>query len=70
MYINNIEGDYYVIPSSVHEAVIVRVSDIELETARGLHKDIGKEGNLNPEDYLSNQVYVYHLSTGRLEIAK
>ena len=64
------EDDYYVIPSSVHEAVIVRVSDIELETARGLHKDIGKEGNLNPEDYLSNQVYVYHLSTGRLEIAK
>lgn len=64
------EGDYYVIPSSVHEAVIVRVSDIELETARGLHRDIGKEGNLKPEDYLSNQVYVYRRSLGRLEIAK
>ncbi len=65
-----VKGDYYVVPSSVHEAVIVRVGDIGLEVAKGLLHDISNEENLEPGEYLSDQVYVYRLSAGRLEIAE
>lgn len=67
---NVVKEDYYVIPSSVHEAVIVRVNDIELSMAKNLLRDINNEGNLEPREYLSDQIYVYRLSDGRLEIAR
>lgn len=59
-----LESDYYIIPSSVHELIIVRSDDEEDEK---LLNDMISEVNntvVLPEDYLSDHAYFYKRGMG------
>ena len=58
-------GDFYVIPSSIHEVIVVSESIGEADRLKTMVKDINK--TLRETDVLSNNVYVYR--SGKLEAA-
>lgn len=65
------QGDYYILPSSIHELLIAR--DDGLVSAKIL-KEIVHEGNrtesvIKPEDVLSDNVYFYSRTEKSLKIA-
>lgn len=53
---------YYVLPSSVHEVIVVKKAD-DLEGLSGIVKDVNLN-EVSPEDYLSD--YVYEIKNGIL----
>ncbi|MBP5305289.1 MAG: hypothetical protein J6Z02_05515 [Lachnospiraceae bacterium] len=61
--------DLYLIPSSVHEILIVPVSS---NVAPDIVQDMIKEVNttcVNPEDFLSDTLYLYEKETGNVKVA-
>ena len=63
-----IGGDYYLLPSSIHEVIIVPV---DRDEARGMElsmlvRDINKE-KLSPDETLTDHAYRYHRATNWLE---
>jgi len=54
-----LEGDFYVLPSSVHEVIVVPMTDeISLEHLESMVKEVNAN-ELSPEDKLSDNVYAY-----------
>ena len=58
-------GDFYIIPSSIYEVILVNASMTSPEDLRAMISDVN-EGVLAPEDFLSNNAYYYD---GKLQIA-
>lgn len=60
-------GNYYIIPSSIHEVIVVRESEgIELEVLNGLVKEVNAK-EVEENEVLANSVYRYRKSVGKLE---
>lgn len=61
-------GDFYLLPSSIHEMFLIDVDGRDVE---GL-KDFVKFTNtilVPPDEFLSNNVYMYHQKTGEVRVA-
>lgn len=62
-------GDYYIIPSSIHEVIIVPESaGVDLECLEQMVHDVNMS-EVAPEDILSDRVFQFNAKTNRLEIA-
>lgn len=64
---------FYVLPSSVHEVILVADSKPKEETTRklrGMVMEINRSGIINMEDFLSDDVYYYDLNKRRLSVAE
>lgn len=64
-----IGGSYYILPSSVHELILLKDDNI---TSSAELKNIVKEVNeteVSPDDYLSDEVYHYDINTKKFEKA-
>lgn len=60
-------GDIYLIPSSIHEMLYISAdSGVDTDYVRGL---IAEANSLvvNPEDFLSDSLYIYKRDTGKLD---
>lgn len=61
-------GDFYIIPSSIHELIAVPVSAQGLEEMREMVK-AANDNQLAPEEILGYEVYRYNRETGEVEVA-
>ena len=62
--------DIYLIPSSMHELLIQPVSDtLKPKDLKEIIKD-ANEHVIDPEDYLSDSLYIYKLKTDTIEIVR
>lgn len=61
-------GDFYIIPSSIHELIAVPVSAQGLEELRQMVKAVN-DNQLAPEEILGYEVYRYNRETGEVEVA-
>lgn len=61
-------GDFYIIPSSIHELIAVPVSAQGLEELREMVK-ASNDNQLAPEEILGYEVYRYNRETGEVEVA-
>ena len=62
--------DIYLIPSSMHELLIQPVSDtLKPKDLKEIIKD-ANEHVIEPEDYLSDSLYIYKLETDTIEIVR
>lgn len=61
-------GDFYIIPSSIHELIAVPVSAQGLEELREMVKEVN-DNQLAPEEILGYEVYRYNRETGEVEVA-
>lgn len=60
--------DIYLIPSSIHEFLIQPVSNIlKPKDLKEIIKD-ANEHVIDPEDYLSDSLYIYKLETDTIEV--
>ncbi len=59
--------DIYVIPSSIHEAIVIPEPRIRAEILQQMIRE-ANETVLRPEDILSDSLYCYRLSSGQLEV--
>lgn len=65
-----INTDIYLIPSSMHELLIQPVSDtLKPEDLKEIIKD-ANEHVIDPEEYLSDSLYIYKLETDTIEIVR
>ena len=63
-----INTDIYLIPSSMHELIIQPVSDtLKPQDLKEIIKD-ANEHVIDPEDYLSDSLYIYKLETDTIEV--
>lgn len=63
-------GDFYILPSSVFEVMLVPVDNPLPEDSlyfRSMVREINRAQRL-PEEVLSDSVYLYHADTGKIEI--
>ena len=63
-------GDFYVLPSSIHEVIVL---SSQTTFSEGHMLDVIREANSkmsNGRDILSHSLYFYKKDTGRLEIAR
>lgn len=58
--------DVYIIPSSIHEVILIPDIQCSLETINDLIKDVNRR-QLDPVEILSDHAYVYRLETGEIE---
>lgn len=58
--------DIYIIPSSIHEVILIPDIRCSLETINDLIKDVNRR-QLDPVEILSDHAYVYRLETGEIE---
>lgn len=65
-FAEKINGDFFVIPSSIHEVLLVPKGDWEKETIDEMVEDVN-EFELDPVEILSNHAYFYNRKTGKLE---
>lgn len=61
-------GDFYIIPSSIHELLAVPVSTAEIEELRQIVKEVN-DNEVAPEEILGYEVYRYNRETGEVEVA-
>lgn len=61
-------GDFYIIPSSIHKLIAVPVSAQGLEELREMVKAVN-DNQLAPEEILGYEVYRYNRETGEVEVA-
>lgn len=62
-------GDFYILPSSVHETIAVPMNgDKGVEGLRAIVKDVN-DNQMEREDILSYNVYIYHRDKRSIEIA-
>ena len=68
-----IGSGFYVLPSSIHEVILVASQKPNEETARklkGIVRAVNRSGIINMEDFLSDDVYYYDMDKNKLSIAK
>lgn len=64
-----IQKDYYILPSSVHECLILPAqADTDRESLRDMVREIN-QSEVEPEEVLSDNVYYYSMKEGSLGIA-
>lgn len=62
-------GDFYILPSSVHELLTLPVrEEYKVDELKEMVTQVN-ESEVLPEDFLSENVYIYRSETGRIEIA-
>lgn len=61
-------GDFYILPSSIHELLAVPVSTAGLEELRQMVKEVN-DNEVAPEEILGYEVYRYNRETGEVEVA-
>ena len=61
-------GDFYIIPSSIHELIAVPVLAQGLEWLREMVQEVN-DNQLAPEEILGYEVYRYNRETGEVEVA-
>ena len=61
-------GDFYILPSSIHELLAVPVSNTSLEELREMVKEVN-DNVVKPEEILGYEVYRYKRETGEVEVA-
>lgn len=61
-------GDFYILPSSIHELLAVPVSTAGLEELRQMVKEVN-DNEVAPEEILGYGVYRYNRETGEVEVA-
>ncbi len=63
-----IGGDYYILPSSIHECIALRAGDdLKTEMLRALVRNINCT-EVKPDQVLSDSVYIYRKAAGSLSI--
>lgn len=60
-------GDYYIIPSSIHEVIVIPYNLMETEELNQMIVDINSEF-VSADDRLSNHAFKYNIMTGKIEI--
>lgn len=60
-------GDYYIIPSSIHEVIVIPYDLMETEELNQMIVDINSEF-VSEDDRLSNHAFKYNIMTGKIEI--
>ena len=62
-------NDFYILPSSVHETILVPVSDqMELDCLKSMVREVNAT-QVAPEEILSDNVYIYHRDTDKICLA-
>ena len=61
-------GDFYILPSSIHELLTIPVSNTGLEQLREMVKEVN-DNVVAPEEILGYEVYRYNRETGKVEVA-
>lgn len=61
------EKNVYIIPSSVHEVILLSCENVEPESLKSMVKEINKF-IVSKVDYLSDNVYLYDLETDKITI--
>ncbi len=64
--IKNKIGDFYIIPSSTHEVIIMPKEALTIEFANSMIEDVNRT-SLSAEDFLSDHLYEYNFKTHTLE---
>lgn len=69
-FAERIQGDFFVLPSSIHEVLLLPVANQDEDCQRGLRSMVREvnESLVEKEDYLSDQLYVYRWKEKRLEV--
>lgn len=68
-FASRVGSDFYILPSSVHETILVPVSeDIQLDYLRDMVREINRT-EVAPEEVLSDNVYIYSRRTDTVELA-
>lgn len=62
-----LNGDYYIIPSSIHEVIVIPYDLMETKELNGMIKDINNEF-VSADDRLSNHAFKYNSETRKIEI--
>ncbi|MCM1192541.1 MAG: DUF5688 family protein [Acetatifactor muris] len=63
------DRDIIILPSSIHEVILIPFNENEnMETFRDMVHYVNANA-LEPEDFLSDNVYIYRRNTGQIEIA-
>lgn len=62
-------GDFYILPSSIHELLAVPVSTAGIEQLREMVKEVN-DNEVAPEEILGYEVYRYNRETGEAEVAE
>ena len=57
--------DVFIIPSSIHEVILIPDTICSIDTINELIKDVNRR-QLDPVEVLSDHAYVYHLETGEI----
>lgn len=61
-------GDLYILPSSIHEVLLLRDDEIAVDELRRMVRSVNR-GVVDEMDRLSDEVYHYQRGSGKLEIA-
>ncbi|MGN0398851.1 MAG: DUF5688 family protein [Blautia sp.] len=62
-----IGGDFFILPSSIHELLAIPVSQAETEQLRQMVKEVN-DTEVAPDEILGYEVYRYNSETGEVEI--
>ena len=65
----SLKSDYYVLPSSIHECLILPAEGFSEAQLKTMVEEIN-ETRLPPQEVLSNQVYYYDRNLRRLAVAR
>ncbi len=76
LYVENLQkisdkfqSDLYILPSSIHECIVISVNDMSIDEAKELVRDTN--ARIVPEEIqLSNNVYLYERKSGNIKIAE
>lgn len=64
-----VEEDFYILPASIHECLLVPKSKIDLQEAKEMLMGVNREGIL-PEELLSDNVYEYSATIKEVTVAR
>ena len=68
-FADRVGSDFYILPSSVHETLLVPVSkEMEIEYLRSMVREVNAT-QVAPEEVLSDNVYIYHRDTDKICLA-
>ncbi len=60
------ESDLYIIPSSIHELIVMPINDISRENMDAMVNDVN-ENEVDPTERLSNHIYIFRRDTMEIE---
>lgn len=68
-FANRIGGGFFILPSSVHEVILVPLSeDLDIDEIKNMVYEINRE-HLEEVDILSDDVYVYRMGEDSVTVA-